>query len=157
MEHEQRIPVILAVAGFAAIVIGIYQGLIHVAPGYEGTIMTGWGGDLNHEERLLAGVGAVGTGGTVALFRWKRLAIVPVATGGVVLFYALRAILQTVQNVRLYTETTMYEDAPVVFILGAEPFLLIAGGLLLVGAGGVGWRQQSKDGNQTSRTSSTAA
>ena len=121
--------------------IGIHQGLVHVAPGYEGTIVTGWGGKLNHEEVLLARLGAIGVGGTVAALRWKRLAVVPVAIGGVVLFYALRAILQKVLNVPLYTETTTFGGDPVVFVLGAEPFLLTVGGVLLVGAGITGWRR----------------
>ena len=135
------LPVVLAVAGFATIVVGIHQGLVHVAPGYEGTIVSGWDGGLNHEERLLAGIGAVGIGGTVATLRWRRLTIVPITSGGVVLFYALRALIQKVQNVPLYVETTMHGGDPVVFILGAEPFLLITGGLLLVGAGMLGWRR----------------
>lgn len=159
MRTKAILPVVLAVGGFAAIVVGIQQGLVHVAPGYEGTIMSGWGGKLNHEERLLARVGAVGIGGTVGTFRWKRLAVVPIAAGGVVLFYALRAIIQKVQNVPLYTETATYGGDPVVFILGAEPFLLLAGGLLLIGAGLLGWRQQTNgtDGSAPSPASSSTA
>lgn len=156
MRPKEVLPAVVAVGGFAAIVVGIHQGLVHVAPGYEGTIMSGWGGKLNHEERLLASVGAVGIGGTVATLRWKRLFVVPIAAGGIVLFYALRAILQKIQNVTLYTETAMYDGDPVVFILGAEPFLLIAGGLLLVGAGLLGWRQQRSrtDDSESSSASS---
>lgn len=143
MKTKRTVPVVLAVAGFAAIAIGIYQGLVHVAPGYEGTIMSGWGGELNHEERLLAGVGAVGLGGAVASLRWKRLSVVSAATGGIVLFYTFRAILGQIRNVALYTETTTYGGDTVVFVLGVEPFLLVAGGLFLVGAGIVGWRRHA--------------
>lgn len=159
MRNSTVLPVVLAVAGFAAIVVGIHQGLVHVAPGYEGVIMSGWGGKLNHEERLLARIGAVGVGGTVAILRWKRLSIIPIAAGGVVLFYALRAILQWAQNVTLYTETATYGGDPVLFILGAEPFLLIAGGLLLIGAGLMGWRQQRNrnDRSAPSQASSSTA
>ena len=143
MRDKQMTPIILALAGFAAIVIGVYQGLVHVAPGYEGTIMSGWGGKLNHTERLLAGLGAVGVGGTVAASRWKHLAVVPAAIGGVVLFFGVRAILQKIRNLPLYTEVTTYGGNRVVFILGVEPFLLIAGGFLLVGAGIVEWRRHT--------------
>jgi hypothetical protein len=136
-------PEALAVAGVALTVVGVYQGLMHVAPGYEGTIMTGWGGDLNHEERLLVGLAVVGVGGAVATRWWKQFAAVSVAMGGVVLFYALRAVAHQVRNVPLYTETTMYGGDPVVFVLGAEPFLLVAAGLLLVGAGVAGWRRHA--------------
>lgn len=143
MRTKSVLPVVVAVGGFAAIVVGIHQGLVHVAPGYEGTIVSGWGGGLNHEERLLAWIGAVGIGGTVATLRWKRFALVPIGTGGVVLFYALRAIAQYALEYPLYTETTTNSGDPVVFIFGAEPFLLILGGVLLVGAGLLGWRQQT--------------
>lgn len=117
--------------------------MIHVAPGYAGTITSGWGGTLNHEERLLAGVGAVGVGGTVAARRWKRLSLVPMAAGGGVLLYALRAVVLQIRNLPLYVETTAYGGDPVVFVLGAEPFLLVAGGALLVRAGVLRWRRGS--------------
>jgi len=143
MIEGRALPVALALVGFAAVVIGIHQGLVHVAPGYEGTIVTGWGRSLNHEERLLAGLGAVGVGGAVASLRWRRLVAVPAAVGGVVLFYALRAVIYTVQDPGLYAETTTHGGNSVVFVLGAEPFLLVAGGLLLVGAGVAGRRRHA--------------
>jgi len=143
MKTKSVLPAVVAVVGFIAILVGIHQGLVHVAPGYEGTITSGWDGSLNHEERLLAGIGAVGIAGAVAALRWKQFSLIPVAGGGVVLFYAVRAILQYVQRFPLYTETTMPGGDPVVFVFGAEPFLLIVGGLLLVGAGLLGWRQQT--------------
>ena len=131
----------MAVAGCAAIGIGVYQGLVHVAPGYEGTITSGWDGELSHEEVLLAQFGVVGVGGAVAAVRWKRLASVPFVMGGVVLFYTLRAMFGWFQSPGrpLYREFSPrapgFEGETVVFILGAEPFLLAAGGLLLMGAG----------------------
>lgn len=154
MNYRRVLPVALATVGFVIIVVGIHQGLLHIAPGYEGTITTGWDGALNHEEFLLAGVGAVAIGGTVATRRWQRLAAVPVVAGAIVLVYALRALLHSVQTTPLYTETTIYSGDTVVFVLGAEPFLLIAGGLLLVSAGVLGWRRQPSrsDGSVRSDT-----
>jgi len=139
MRTRRLVPVAVAIVGLAAIVIGVQQGLVHVAPGYEGTITTGWGGDLNHEERLLARLGLVGVVGTVAARWWRHLVVVPVATGGVVLFYALRAALHYALDPGLYIEVSAY-GGPTRFVLGAEPFLLVAGGALLAGAGVVGWR-----------------
>jgi len=72
MRSRRLVPVALALAGFAAVVIGIHQGLVHVAPGYEGTITTGWDGDPNHEERLLASLALLGVVGTAAARRWRR-------------------------------------------------------------------------------------
>lgn len=135
MRKEQVLPITLALAGFTAIVIGIFQGLVHVAPGYEGTIMTGWGGSLNHEERLLARLGLVGIVGAVGALKVKQLSIVPIAMGGIVLFYAFRAIVHHAQTTQLYSEVQLYGGDTVVFILGAEPFLLIVGGGLLIGSG----------------------
>jgi len=139
MRTRRLVPVAVAIVGLAAIVIGVRQGLVHVAPGYEGTITTGWGGDLNHEERLLSRLGLVGVGGAIAALRWRRLAVVPVATGGVVLFYALRAVLHYAVDPGLYVEVSAY-GGRTEFVLGAEPVLLVGGGALLVVAGVVGWR-----------------
>lgn len=153
MNDDRALPLALAIAGFAAIVIGIYQGLVHVAPGYgELTIVTGWGGELSHEERLLAALGAVGLGGIAGSRRWTQLAVVPVAMGAIVLFYALRAMLHYVQHVPLYTEVRTNGGDPAMFILGAEPFLLIGGGLLLIGAGIASRRRQPsrEEGDETS-------
>lgn len=135
MQTRRYLPVLLAVAGCGAIVVGIYQGLVHVAPGYEGTIMTGWDGDPNHEEYLLAQLGVVGIAGAVASLRWKRLAAVSVGVGGIVLFYTLRAVAHYLREPGLYTEVSTYGGDSVVLILGAEPFLLGIGGLLFAGAG----------------------
>lgn len=162
MENDRLVPVVMAIAGCAAIVIGVYQGLVHVAPGYEGTIMSGWGGDLNHEEVLLAQLGAVGVGGAVAGLRWKRLASVPFVIGGIVLFYALRAIFYRFRSPRrpLYREFSPqapgFEGETVMFILGAEPFLLAGGGLLLIGAGiaGLKLRTPGEEGDEVTPPSS---
>jgi len=157
MRPRRLVPVALALVGLVAIVIGIRQGLVHVAPGYDGTITTGWGGDLNHEEHLLARLALVGVVGTVAARWWRRLAVVPVATGGVVLFYALRAAMHYALDPGLYVEVSAY-GGPTRFVLGAEPFLLVAGGALLVAAGVVEWRARpdGADGGASAATSASA-
>jgi hypothetical protein len=157
MKRSDVAPVVLAVAGFAAIAVGIHQGLVHVAPGYEGTIMTGWGGELNHEEWLLAWMGAIGIAGAAVSLRWRRLSMIPVVMGGIVLFYALRAVVYQFQNMKLYTKTTIYSGDTVVFILGAEPFLLIIGGLLLVAAGITGLRRHTNRENSKITPASASA
>ncbi|WP_435067290.1 hypothetical protein [Haloplanus sp. C73] len=139
MQRRRALPVALAVLGLVAVLVGVRQGLVHVAPGYEGTIMTGWDGPLNHEERLLSRLAVVGVVGSVAALRWRRLAVVPAATGGVVLFYALRAVLHYALDPGLYVEVQVY-GGPTRFVLGAEPVLLVVGGALLVAAGVVEWR-----------------
>ncbi|MEF8856657.1 MAG: hypothetical protein V5A16_04480 [Haloplanus sp.] len=74
MPPRRLVPVALAFAGLVAVVIGVHQELVHVAPGFEGTITTGWGGDLTHEERLLARlalVGGVGLLVAAGVVRWR--------------------------------------------------------------------------------------
>jgi len=139
MLPRRVVPVALALAGLVAVVIGIRQELVHVAPGFEGTITTGWGGDRNHEERLLARLAFVGVVGAVAARRWRRLAAIPAATGGVVLFYALRATLHYALDPGLYVTVSAY-GGQTRLVLGAEPVLLVVGGGLLVAAGVVRWR-----------------
>jgi hypothetical protein len=139
MRTRRLAPVVLAALGALAVAVGVHQDLLHVAPGYEGTITTGWDGPLSHEEVLLARLGLVGLVGAGAAFRWRRLAVVPAATGVVVLFYALRAVLHYARDPGLYATVTAFGGESVRFVLGAEPFLLVAGGALLVAAGALGW------------------
>ena len=141
-------PTTLALAGAAAIAVGVHQGLVHVAPGYGGSIVTGWGGPLSHEEVFLAGLGLVGVVGTVAARRRRRLAVTPAATGLVVLFYTFRAVLHYALEPGLYVEVTTH----------GTPTRFVVGGLLLVGAGVVGWRGPAPDGaddGETPRAPST--
>ena len=160
MRDSPAVPIILASAGFAAIVVGVHQGVLHVAPGYQGTINAG-GGVLGRREWLLAGMGAVGIVGATVSLRWKRLSVVPMAVGGVVLFEAFRTMIIAAHGLPypIYTETAYrLSDDPVMFIFGAEPFLLVAGGVLLVSAGIVGLRgRRNRENDETSSPSSTAA
>lgn len=140
MDGHRLVPVVMAVVGFVTIVIGVYQGLVHVAPGYEGTITSGWDGTLSHEEVLLAQIGAVGVGGAVAGLRWKRLASIPVVAGSIVLFYTLRATFNWLWSPTrpLYREFSPQApgfEGETMLILGTEPFLLAVGGVLLIGSG----------------------
>lgn len=156
MRNSRALPIVIAAAGFGAVVVGIYQGLVHVAPGYEGTIVTGWGRGLNHEEYLLAQLSAVGVGGAVGSLRWRRLAAVPVAAGGVVSFYSLRAVLHYAFDPGLYTEVSRHGGGSVVLVLGAEPFLLVAGGVLLAVGGVMGWRARLTRSDDVSPVRATA-
>lgn len=154
-------PVVLAIAGFTAIVVGVHQGVLHVAPGYQGTINAG-GEVLGRREWLLAGTGVVGIVGAAVALRRKRLSVVPVAVGGIVLFEALRTMILAANGLPypLYSETTnRLSGEPIMFVFGAEPFLLIAGGVLLVGAGiaGLGGQRNREKRDEMSSPSSKAA
>ncbi|WP_267639709.1 hypothetical protein [Haloarchaeobius amylolyticus] len=153
--------IILSVAGFVTVIVGVQQGIFHVAPGYQGTINAG-GEALGRREWLLAGVGAVGVVGAALSIRRKRLSVVPVVGGGIVLFEVFRTIIIAWNALPypLFTETTYRRSGePVMFILGAEPFMLIAGGSLLFGAGIAGIRGSThrEDGDEMSSPPSTSA
>ncbi|WP_411965542.1 hypothetical protein [Haloferax sp. YSMS24] len=140
MNRQRILAVTLALAGAAAVAVGIYQELLHVAPGYEGMIETGWSGRINHGERLLAQLGAVGVGGTLAALRWKYAAVVPLGVGVVELGYPIQAVLHYARDPGLYTQVQKYDGSTTELVLGAEPFLLAAGGLCFLGAAVFAWR-----------------
>lgn len=154
-------PILLSLAGFVAVMVGVEQGVLHVAPGYQGTINAG-AEEFTRRKWLLAGLGVVGVAGAVASLRSVRLSVVPVAVGGVVVAEAVRTTVLAATGLPypLFTETTYRRSGePVVFVLGAEPFLLVAGGLLFVGAGIVGLRTHRKRGvgDELSSPPSTSA
>jgi hypothetical protein len=68
----------------------------------------------------------------------------------------MRAILVTVQDTPLYTETTTHTGEPIMFVLGIEPFLIGAGGLLFLCAGLMGWRARRHQTNSDAASPSTA-
>lgn len=159
MNRQDLVAVGLALVGFCAIVVGIHQDLVQVAPGYPGLIETGWDGSLSHEERLLAQLAALGVGGTIATIRWRSAAVLPLAVGVVELFYSIRAVISYAREPGLYTEVTLYDGTVTRFVLGAEPSLLVLGGLLVLGAGIVGWRahgNRSDASGPSQRTPQTA-
>lgn len=140
MNYRALLPAGVAAAGLAAVVVGIHTELLHFRPMYDSTIVTGWGRDLNHSERLLAQLGGLAVVGALASARWRRAAALPLAVGGIVLFYVGRAVAH-------YLTPTLYTGLPVAggqtgrHIFGAEPYLLTLGALLFVAAGVLGYRQ----------------
>ena len=148
MNRRALLPGGVAIAGMLAIVIGIYTELLTMRPGIGGTIETGWGGPLNHEEQLLAGLSIVGTISAFAAIRWQRVALLAQAVGGVVLFYALRAVVGYAfdPTLGIYTGFPVLDGTGGRVIFGAEPYLLVLGGLLLIAAGVLGFRDCPRTG-----------
>jgi hypothetical protein len=159
MDRRNLLIVGLAAAGLLSILVGVHQSLVDVAPGFDGRIVTGWDRSLSHEERLLAGLGGLGAAGAFGATRWRRLAAVPVAAGSVVLLYTLRAVGQYALRPGLYTEVRLHDGTTTRFVLGAEPFLLVGGALLLVVAGVAGWQthRREADGGESETTAGPAA
>ena len=142
MDRRALLPVGIAAAGTLAVVIGIHTELLTMRPGTGGTIETGWGGSLNHEEQLLAGLSLLGIVSAFAAIRWRRAALLTQAVGGIVLFYALRAVVGYSFDPRLgvYTGFPVLGGTTGRVVFGAEPYLLVLGGLLLIAAGVLGVR-----------------
>jgi hypothetical protein len=151
MDRRALLPAGVAVAGTLAVVIGIHTDLLAMRPGVGGAIETGWGGRLNHEERLLAGLGLVGIVGAFVAVRWRRAALLTQAVGGVVLFYALRAVVGYAldPSLELYTGFPVADGTTGQVVFGAEPYLLVLGGLLLIVAGVLGFRGWPGAGSDT--------
>ncbi|QGA82543.1 hypothetical protein [Halomicrobium sp. LC1Hm] len=136
MNGRTALSVVLSVVGLAAVVVGIHQELLQFRPMYDATVETGWGGPVNHEERLLARVAVVGVLGVVASLRWRRAALGAVAASAVVFFYAARAVGHYVAEGSLYTGFSVAGGDAGRFVLGAEPYWLVLGAACLL-AGGV--------------------
>ncbi|MFC6954860.1 hypothetical protein [Halorubellus litoreus] len=149
MDRRALLPGGVAIAGTLAIVIGVHTELLTMRPGTAGTIETGWGGSLNHEEELLAGLSVVATSSAFAAIRWRRAALLAQAVGGVVLFYALRAVVgySFDPTLGIYTGLPVLDGTNGRVIFGAEPYLLVLGGLLLIVAGVLGFRGWPRAGD----------
>lgn len=161
MQEKNMALLALAIAGFAAIVVGVYQDFLQVAPGYQGTVGAG-AEALNRKDWLLVGIGIVGIVGAAVSHLKKRLSFVPAAVGAIVLLETFRTSILVVDTFPypLYTETAYrLSGDPVMFIFGAKPFLLVIGGILLVGAGIVGLRGYGdrKNGDEIAAPSSRTA
>lgn len=157
MDRRALRPAGVAVAGTLAVVIGIHAELLHVRPTASGTVETGWGGSLNHEETLLAGLSLLGTVGALAASRWRRVALLPQAVGGVVLFYALRAVGIYLPDplLEVYTGLPVLDGTTGRVVFGAEPYLLILGGLLLIAGGVLGLREWPGAGDSSAAAETT--
>jgi hypothetical protein len=135
MDRRTTVSLALAAAGLVAVVVGVHQELLQFRPMYDATVETGWGGSLNHEERLLARVAVVGLLGVVASLRWRLAAIGSLAAGLVVSFYAARAVAHHAAEGALYTGLPIAGGATGRLLLGTEPYWLLLGGACLVVAG----------------------
>jgi hypothetical protein len=111
MDRHTLLPAGIAIVGAFAVVIGIHTELLHMRPGFGRTIDTGWAGSPNHEEELLAGLSLLGIVGALAASRWRRAGLLSQVVGGVVLFYALRAVMQHVVDpgVGIYTGLPVFD------------------------------------------------
>lgn len=156
----RALPVGLAGAGLFAVVVGIHAELLHARPMYDFAITTGWGvvpghrrwiHSLNHEEWLLAEIAGLALLGSLAATRWRRAAAIPALAGLIVCFYPIRAVAHYATEEGVYTGLPAVGDPTSRVVLGAEPFLLVLGGLCLLGAGYVGWRAPALSSAQTDR------
>jgi len=130
------VPVALAVAGLVTILVGVHTDSLHVKPMYDYTVTTGWDGPLNYQEREMLELAAIGVLGTLAALRWRRVAYGAIAAGALVLVYPVRFLTRRIGSV---TEgMVVFGGETIELSYGAEPFLLLLGGTLLVLAGVAG-------------------
>jgi hypothetical protein len=161
MERRTGLAVALSAAGLVAVVVGVQQDLLAFRPMYDATIETGWGGPLNHEERLLGRVAAVGLLGAFASLRWRRAAVGPAVAGVVVGFYAARAVAYHAAEQALYTGLPLAGGETGRIVFGTEPYWLLLGATCLLAAGILGLRvgtaETSDPADSVSATSTEGA
>ena len=145
MDRRTSFALALSVTGLIAVLVGVHQELLQFRPMYDATVETGWGGSLNHEERLLARVAVVGLLGAVASLRWRPAAVCSVGAGLVVSFYAARAVVFHASEQALYTGLPVAGGETGRLLLGTEPYWLLFGGACLVAAGVVRLRTGGSD------------
>lgn len=144
MNRRTLLPAVLALAGTIAVVVGIHSQLLLFRPGVTGTIETGWGGSLNHQEILLARLSLLGAAGTVLAYRWRPVALLPVAVGSAVIFASLRAashyLFRPTADITFFLGIPPYVGVTDEIILGPQPYSLVLGGALLISAGILTWK-----------------
>lgn len=134
-DRRTALAVALSAAGLVAVVVGVQQELLAFRPTYDATVETGWGGPLNHEERLLRRFAVVGLLCGVASVRWRLAAVGPAVAGVLVGFYAVRAVAVHVTEPALYTGLRVAGGETGRIVFGAEPYWLLLGAACLLTAG----------------------
>jgi hypothetical protein len=135
MDRRALLPTGLALAGLVVVLLGLHQELLTARAAGGPTVTTGWGRGLNHEERLLGALATAALPLAAAAARVRRIGYVVATAGGVVAGVALWAAGSWLAEP--WVSTGVPGDAGTV-VLGAEPSLLVLGGLVLVASGLVG-------------------
>jgi hypothetical protein len=142
MRRRDVLPVVLALAGLAAVVLAARTQLITVRPAYDGRLLSvtaGMGQLIGHEERLLIGVAGLGVVGALGAAVWHRVALLTQAAGGVVLVFVGRAVRFQLNSFDVYVGVPLFDGASGPVLFGPAAYLFVLGGLLFVGAGVVGY------------------
>lgn len=156
MDPRTALAVVLSAAGLVAVVVGVHQELLAFRPMYDATVETGWGGPLNHEERLLRRVAVLGLLGGVASVRWRLAAVGPIVAGVVVGFYATRAVAYHAAEQALYTGLPVAGGETGRIVFGAEPYWLLLGAACLLGAGVLRLRVRPSEASDPADSVSTS-
>lgn len=149
MDRRALLPTGLALAGLVVVLLGLHQELLTARAAGGPTVTTGWGRDLNHTERLLGALATVALPVAAVSVRVRRAGYLVQAVGATVLWFALTASVHWLGQPEVYTGLPVAGGTTGEFVLAAEPYLLLAGGLLLVAAGAVG--AQGTPGRETDR------
>ena len=138
MDRRTILPVGLAFVGLVTVLVGLHQDLLTVRAAYDGTVTTGWGRDLNHTERKLGLLATVALPVAAAAARYRYAGYLVQAAGAAVTWAALSASVHWLLDPVVYSGLPVAGGTSGAFVLGAEPYLLLVGGLLLVAAGVAG-------------------
>jgi len=132
------VPVAISVGALATVFVGVHTESLHAAAASGYTVQTGWDGPLNYQELELVELAALGVLGALAAVRWRRAAYGTLLAGGLVLVYPIRFLADRFESVSQGLDVGGGTTIDVSF--GAEPYLLLFGGTVLVLAGVAGIR-----------------
>jgi hypothetical protein len=137
MQRRALLSAALALAGAVVVLFGLHQELLATRAA-AGSVTTGWGGDLNHTERLLGAVALAALPMAVLSGYLRAAAYLVQLAGAAVAGYAVYAALHWLGQPGTSTGLPIAGGRTGDVVLAAEPYLLVVGGLLLVAAGVVG-------------------
>jgi hypothetical protein len=132
MDRRALLPTGLALAGLVVVLLGLHQELLTARAAGGPTVTTGWGRGLNHEERLLGAVATAALPLAAAAARFRLLGYLVATAGAAVTGVAVWAAGSWLAEP--WVSTGVPGDAGTV-VIGAEPYLLVVGGLLLFASG----------------------
>jgi hypothetical protein len=138
MRRSSLIPIVLAVVGLTAVVVGARLEIVTLRPAYEGPIRSvgaGAGTQVGHQERSLLTLTGVGVLCSLVAARWRAAAYLTQVIGAVVLAFALTVLVDQVTGFDLYSGVPVFDGASGHVLLGGAVGAFLVGGLALVSAG----------------------
>jgi hypothetical protein len=138
MRRTSLVPVVLAVIGLSAVLVGARLEIVTLRPVYEGPIRSvgaGVGAKVGHQEQSLIALTGVGVLCALVGAWWRAAAYLTQVVGAVVLAFAFTVLVDQVTRFDLYSGVPLFDGASGHVLLGGAVGAFLIGGLALVSAG----------------------